>query len=284
MDDSETVMQKFTRYSVLVLGLASSVLAEDPAVPATTTAETVPATVESPATAAEAVKPDAAEDAKPADPAAPIEAQVAEPAKPEAPAETATPAATAETKETKPAAETEKAKSEATDEDPDVAARRETAYPLDGEEWKEYPLGILEMEMGEVIEDLASGKPKPPALATQPRIISRLDFMIAALEKKTGGKGGGLGGDKPAEKSTLKKGKMQNGNLRAVKNEGDRWANLTPKEREKVLQSQGEGFPAGYEDVLADYFRKLSKSEKPAAAAPVKDAGSEKPKPPAGSK
>ena len=122
------------------------------------------------------------------------------------------------------------------------------------------------------------------ALATQPRIISRLDVMIAALEKKTGGKGGGLGGDKPAEKSTLKKGKMQNGNLRAVKNEGDRWANLTPKEREKVLQSQGEGFPAGYEDVLADYFRKLSKSEKPAAAAPVKDAKTEQPKTPEGSK
>ncbi len=159
--------------------------------------------------------------------------------------------------------------------DPDVAVRMATDYPLDGEEWREYPLGVLEMEMQEAIEDLASGKPKPPALVTQPRIISRLDVMIAELEKKTGGgTGSNNAGDKPAEKSVLRKGQMKDGQLRAVKTDGDRWADLPAKEREKILQSKGDGFPAGYEDVLADYFRKLSKAEKPVAATPLGPQGS----------
>ena len=228
-------MRKFSLYSVLILGFATASLADDVAVPAV-----------------------------------PVEAQPAAPAVPPKPA-----AAPAENKE----AAAKKAKTEALKkaaaEDPDVAARLETPYPLDGEEWKEYPLGILEMEMAEAIEDLAEGKSKPPALVTQPRIIERLDLMIEELEKKTGGgTGSSNAGNKPAEKSVLRKGSMKEGQMRAAKTEGDRWADIPPKEREKILQSQGEGFPAGYEDVLADYFRKLSKSEKPAAAPPVVPKGS----------
>lgn len=150
--------------------------------------------------------------------------------------------------------------------DPDVAARLSTEYPVEGEEWKEYALGVLEMEMQEVIDDLSNGKPKPPAHVTQPRILSRLDFMIAELEKKcNGGAGSSNAGNRPAEKSGIKKGKMLDGQMRAANKEGDRWANLSPKEREKILQSQNDGFPVGYEDVLADYFRKLSKSDQPAS-------------------
>ena len=156
------------------------------------------------------------------------------------------------------------------DEDPDVAARRATSYPIDGDEWKEYALGILEMEMQEAIDDLSQGKPKPPALVTQPRILSRLDLMIVELEKKcNGGKGSNNSGNKPADKSVLRKGKMKEGEMRDARKEGDRWADIPAKEREKILQSQGAGFPPGYEDVLADYFRKLSKNEKPKSVVPA---------------
>ncbi len=257
-------MQKFTLYSVLILGLASAALADDAAVPAVKAEAKAEAAVEAKDGAAEAsasAEVEAKSEAKPESPAKP-EAADAKPATPDdKPAETKADAL-------------KRAKAEAlkkaAEEDPDVAARLETAYPLDGEEWKEYPLGILEMEMAEAIEDLSAGKSKPPALVTQPRIISRLDLMIEELEKKTGsGKGSSNSGNKPAEKSVLRKGSMKEGQMRAVKNEGDRWADIPPKEREKILQSQGEGFPAGYEDVLADYFRKLAKSEKPAAAPPV---------------
>lgn len=181
--------------------------------------------------------------------------------------------------EEKPAAKADPAL-EAAKDDPDVAARLETLYPLDGEEWREYPLGVLEMEMQEAIEDLSAQKAKPPALVTQPRIISRLDVMIEELEKKTGGgTGSNNAGNKPAERSALRKGKSKDGEMRAVRKEGDKWAELPAKEREKILQSQGEGFPAGYEDVLADYFRKLAKTEKaaPAPAATDKPAAPEAP-------
>lgn len=182
---------------------------------------------------------------------------VSEPAKPNPVAVESTPPA-----DPKPAAPKEPAKPPV-DDDPDVAARRATEYPLEDDEWKEYALGILEMEMQEAIEDLSNGKPKPPALVTQPRIISRLDVMIEELEKKTGsGKGSNNAGNKPAEKSVLRKGKMKDGEMRAVDTDGKRLDRLTPKEREKILQAQGEGFPAGYEDVLQDYFRKLAASEK----------------------
>ena len=236
-------MQKFTVYSVLILGLATTSMADDAAVPAGA----------QPEAAAEAgAKPSTKPEVKPEAPAA----AAAKPAENKADAQKASKA---------------EALKKAAEEDPDVAARLETPYPLDGEEWKEYPLGILEMEMAEAIEDLSAGKSKPPALVTQPRIISRLDLMIEELEKKTGGSGAGSSnsGNKPAEKSVLRKGSMKEGQMRAVNTEGKRWADIPPKEREKILQAQGEGFPAGYEDVLADYFRKLAKSEKPAAAPPV---------------
>lgn len=246
-------MQKFTLSLALMLGASVAAMADDAAVPAVPVESPVEATTE----AAKA--------------SAPTEAE----AKPEAQPETPDSPRTPPTRPAEDKAETQKqAKADAlkrvAEEDPDVAARMETPYPLDGEEWREYPLGILEFEMQEAIEDLAAGKSKPPALVTQPRIISRLDFMIEELEKKTGGgTGSSNAGNKPAEKSALRKGQMKEGQMRAAKNEGDRWADIPPKEREKILQSQGEGFPAGYEDVLADYFRKLSKSEKPPAAAPV---------------
>jgi hypothetical protein len=212
----------------------------------------------------------AAADVEAAKPAAVAEAAPAVETKEEgAPAEEAP-------KEDKPAAKPTAAKTdpalEAAKDDPDVAARLETLYPLDGEEWREYPLGVLEMEMQEAIEDLSAQKAKPPALVTQPRIISRLDVMIAELEKKTGGgTGSNNAGNKPAERSALRKGKSKDGEMRAVRKEGDKWAELPAKEREKILQSQGEGFPAGYEDVLADYFRKLAKTEKPATAPAATD-------------
>ena len=142
-------MQKFTVYSVLILGLATSSMADDAAVPA-------------------GAKPEAAAEAG-AKPSTKPEV------KPEAPAAAAKPA---ENKADAQKASKAEALKKAAEEDPDVAARLETPYPLDGEEWKEYPLGILEMEMAEAIEDLSAGKSKPPALVTQPRIISRLDLMI----------------------------------------------------------------------------------------------------------
>jgi hypothetical protein len=134
-------------------------------------------------------------------------------------------------------------------------------FPLDGEEWMKDPFLVLDFEMEAVVEDFKDGKAKPPADATQPRIISRFDVIIEQLEKKAGGKAGGGGGPRPAESSTLAKGPGGMGELKTPKKTGKGYDDLTPKEREKILQSKTEGFPPGFEDVLADYYRRLAKAE-----------------------
>ncbi len=152
-------MRRWSWIAIVVLGTVGFVRADEPVTPA----------------AAEAAP----------------EKEAAAEASADKPAEAVKPEAEAETKsaEDKPAAKSAAPKAdpalEAAKDDPDVAARMETLYPLDGEEWREYPLGVLEMEMQEAIEDLSAQKAKPPALVTQPRIISRLDVMIEELEKKT---------------------------------------------------------------------------------------------------
>ena len=57
--------------------------------------------------------------------------------------------------------------------------------------------------------------------------------------------------------------------MRAPRDDGRDWADLSPKERQKILQSKTDGFPAGYDDILADYFRRVARAE--AAAPPSAD-------------
>src|SRR5690606_3783624 len=108
-------------------------------------------------------------------------------------------------------------------------------------------------------EDFSDGKAKPPAETTQPRIVSRFDAVIELLEKKTSGGGGGGKPNRPADQSNLTKGPGGMGELKTPKKTGKGYDDLTPKEREKILQSKTEGFPPGFEDVLADYYRRLAK-------------------------
>jgi len=133
-------------------------------------------------------------------------------------------------------------------------------FPVDKDEWLKDPFLVLDLEMDAVVEDFKDGKAKPPADTTQPRIVSRFDAVIALLEKKCSGSGGG-GGGRPVERSGLAKGPGGMGELKTPKKTGKGYDDLTPKEREKILQSKTEGFPPGFEDVLADYYRRLAKAD-----------------------
>jgi len=136
------------------------------------------------------------------------------------------------------------------------------------EEFLSDPFPHLESDMQSAVVDLKDGRTHPPAVVTQPRILSRLDILIAQLEKSC--RGGGPAGNravKPAGESTLKPGPGGRGEMRAPKNDGRDWADLTPKEREKILQSRTDGFPAGFDAVLADYFRRVARGQESAATA-----------------
>jgi hypothetical protein len=165
--------------------------------------------------------------------------------------------------EAKPAAPAEAKLVEAAQPKPATSAGDEVnrVFPIDKEEWLKDPFLVLDFEMEAVIEDFKDGKSKPPADTTQPRIISRFDAVIEQLEKKMGGTGGVANGSRPAEKSTLAKGPGGMGELKTPKKTGKGYDDLTPKEREKILQSKTEGFPPGFEDVLADYYRRLAKAD-----------------------
>lgn len=129
--------------------------------------------------------------------------------------------------------------------------------------WLKDPFKNIQTDVKSVIDDFDHGQTKKPAKTTQPRIISRLDTMIEMLEKscKKGGGAAGANPTRPANSSTLGKGPGGQGDLRAPDKKGRNWADLTPKQREKILQSRTEGFPPGYEDILADYFRRLARNQ-----------------------
>ncbi len=129
--------------------------------------------------------------------------------------------------------------------------------------WMKDPFKHLEGEMEVVVTDLAGGEVKKPAEEDQPRILSELELLVKMLERSCSGSGSGsgtAGGNptRPANSSTLAQGPGGTGDLRDPKNSRRKWADLTPKERQKILQSQTGEFPAGFEQILEDYYRQLA--------------------------
>ena len=52
------------------------------------------------------------------------------------------------------------------------------------------------------------------------------------------------------------------GDLHAAKSGGKKWGELPPHQRDKILQSLTEGFPAHYQQILERYYKRLAE-EKP---------------------
>jgi hypothetical protein len=138
---------------------------------------------------------------------------------------------------------------------------------VDSNDWLKDPFRHLQTDMVEVIDDLAGGQTHTPAHVTEPKIISRMDVLIKLLEKQC--KGGGGGGNRsPLRRSVLAGGPGGVGDLNAPRSSRRKWAELTPKERERMLQSRTEGFPAGYEEILGEYYRRLATEDSVRAIAP----------------
>jgi len=138
---------------------------------------------------------------------------------------------------------------------------------VDSKDWLKDPFRRLQTDMVEIIDDLADGKTHTPAHVSQPKIISRLDTLIELLEKQCKSGGGG-NGKSPLRRSVLAGGPGGIGDLNAPRNSRRKWAELTPKERERMLQSRTEGFPAGYEEILGEYYRRLATEDSVRAIAP----------------
>lgn len=168
----------------------------------------------------------------------------------------------------------------AADQPPQQPAKPKVSFPHDGtpgsvltklrQVREQDPLRYLETDMGHIVTDLTAYHTGKPTQTKQEAVVTRLDELIKMLEKacKSGG-GGGANPTRPLNDSILAKGPGGQGAMIDPRQGDKQWAQLPPKQREQILQSQTEGFPPGYERILQSYYQRLSEEKVTAEPAPA---------------
>jgi hypothetical protein len=133
----------------------------------------------------------------------------------------------------------------------------------------EDPIGAIAADMGDAVRKLSKLNTGKTTQGTQKEIIAKLDRLIEELEKECAAcKAGRIGANptKPAADSTIRSGPGGQSSLHAAKSGNKKWGELPPHQRDRILQSQTQGFPPHYQQILERYYRRLAE-EKPAADA-----------------
>jgi hypothetical protein len=142
------------------------------------------------------------------------------------------------------------------------------------------PMAGIASKMTEVTGDLAKTETGKPVQEKEEAIVRDLDELIAQLEKQCSNCKGAFKkkSNNPAPDSTIASGKGGIGDLVNPGDSAKDWAKLSPRERDRILQSMSEGFPPEYRTVLERYYRRLAE-EKTVAPGAAKDQpkGDEKP-------
>ncbi|MGB0768069.1 MAG: hypothetical protein ACPGYV_10200 [Phycisphaeraceae bacterium] len=149
------------------------------------------------------------------------------------------------------------------------------------QDWlQEDPLGHLEEEMYDLVQDIGEGDTDAQTQAQGDEVVRKMDTLIALLEQASSasqsaagqGQGQGQGngpanGNNPADDSTLAAGPGGSGELNAAGEGNNRFEDLDPAQREAILRAQSEqqGFPAEFDALLAEYYQRLA-SERALAA------------------
>ena len=135
-------------------------------------------------------------------------------------------------------------------------------------------MGAIAGKMIVVVDSLAKTTTGAPVQRKQKVILRDLDAMIAALEKECQACKNGMSMNRPRtgmKDSTIKSGTGGVGDLvQPGKGEKD-WAKLSPRERDRIIQSMSEGFPPEYRTVLERYYRRLAEEQTAAPAAEADD-------------
>ena len=129
---------------------------------------------------------------------------------------------------------------------------------------EEDPLGDIALDMQVVVTRLSKMNTDKPTQDTEATVVGKLDLLIRELEQRQRQQqqqAGGNGGRRPLDKSMIVGGPGGQGDMLAPQQNGKNWAQLPPKERARILQSQNEGFPAYYQDILARYFVGLAEEK-----------------------
>jgi len=133
------------------------------------------------------------------------------------------------------------------------------------------PLRYLAHDMKDIYGDLSATRTDKPVQEKQEKVVDRLNQLIAMLEKQKSGLGRSSSRNptKPRADSVIANGPGGQGPMIDPKAGDKQWGSLPPKQREQILQSKTDGFPAGYEAMLQSYYQRLAREqmadEKPAA-------------------
>ncbi len=129
---------------------------------------------------------------------------------------------------------------------------------------EEDPLKYIVRDMNGVVGDLDQYRTDHPVQIKEARCVTGLDELIKKIEEqlKAGdGGGGSLNPTRPLAYSHIVGGPGGIRDLHDPKAGEKQWGNLPPKERQQILQSKTDGFPAGYDSILQSYYRRLAQEQ-----------------------
>jgi hypothetical protein len=125
------------------------------------------------------------------------------------------------------------------------------------------PIAAMTSDMSDITVDLDQQQTGAPVQGEQRQVVSQLDKLIAELDKQCNGNGSGNTNNptKPMTDSKIAKGPGGIGPMHDAQAGVKSWGELPAKERDKILQSQNDGFPAGYESLLSSYYNRLAQEQ-----------------------
>jgi hypothetical protein len=130
------------------------------------------------------------------------------------------------------------------------------------------PMEATRLHATVATDGLSDDQTGPDVQAKQKQVVSGLDAMIKELEdeqrkKKQGNGGSNPNPQKPMTKSVLAKGPGGSGPLHDSRGGIGAMGKLDEKQRDQIQQSQTQGFPPGYDSVLANYYARLAQEQSP---------------------
>jgi hypothetical protein len=138
--------------------------------------------------------------------------------------------------------------------------------------WAEPTASTIAEKMSGVTDELNKTVTGKPVQTEQKQIVRDLDELIASLEKECENCRGNRKMNKPItgmRDSMISGGTGGIGTLLNPNDSGKDWGKLSPRERDRILQSMSEGFPPEYRTVLERYYRRLA-DEKSSTGASAK--------------
>ncbi len=126
------------------------------------------------------------------------------------------------------------------------------------------PISSISGKMTHVAGDLAKTVTGEPVQVRQKEIVKDLDELIANLEKECQACKNGIKRNNPRQglpDSVIRQGTGGIGDLVNPQESNKDWAKISPRERDRILQSMSEGFPPEYRLVLERYYRRLAEEK-----------------------